>query len=146
MRYLPALFLLFLSCSLFAQMDHNQLVLKEYVSSYNAQRASRDWAKTEVTNVQFSIDENNTLVAFLGDGELRIDLDRDEDDPMDVMFPLSVPNTRVVFTNATILFIDPAGEHHFAFSVLDEPDLPVLADGYITLFKGLGLGRRSAVE
>lgn len=146
MRILPALFLLLFSCSLVAQPESRDQALAVYLDQYNAQRASRDWATTERTDVLFSVDENNTLVAFLGEGEVRVDIDRSASDPMDGMFPLRISNATIIFTNATILFFDPTGEHHFGFTLLDEPELPRLHDEYITLFMGDGIGKRSAVE
>lgn len=145
MRCLTALFFLLFSAGLFAQLD-NQDAVAAFLEAYNSQRASRDWAVTEQLDVHFRVDENHALVAFLGAGETRIDLDRDATDPMDGMFPLTVKNATVISTNATVLFIDPAGEHHFGFTLLDEPMVPSLVDGYITLFQGFGIGKRSATE
>lgn len=145
MRCFTALLFLFFSFGLFAQMD-NQDAVAIFLESYNSQRASRDWAVMEKLDVYFLIEENHTLVAFLGAGETRIDLDRDAADPMDGMFPLTVKGATVISTNATVLFIDPAGEHHFGFTLLDEPMVPTLVDGYITLFQGFGIGKRSATE
>lgn len=129
-----------------AQMESRELVIETYLDTYNSQRASRDWAITEVTDVSFFVSENNGLVAILNKGETRIDLDRSVTDPMDGMFPLEIANATVILTNATVLFIAPTGENHFGFTLLDEPELPVLADGYITMFLGDGIGRRSVVE
>jgi len=145
MRCLTALFLLLSSVGLFAQLN-NQEAIAAFLETYNSQRASRDWAVTETLDVYFQIAENHTLVAFLGAGETRVDLNRDAADPMDEMFPLMVKNATVISTNATILFIDPAGSYHFGFTLLDEPMVPDLVDGYITLFQGSGIGKRSATE
>lgn len=146
MRIFPALVFLFLSASLSAQFADRAQALDAYLAEYNAQRASRDWAVTERTDVAFSVQENHGLVAFLGDGEVRIDLDRSAADPMDGLFPLRLENATIILTNATILFFDAAGEYHIGFTLLDEPQLPVLPNEYITLFLGDGIGKRSAVE
>lgn len=146
MRYFPALFFVLFSCSLFAQMESREQVLNQYLDNYNSQRASRDWATMERTDVTFTINENHTLVAVLGNGETQIDLDRSGADPMDGMLPQSIEQAFVVYTNATTLFIDPERKHHFAFTLLDEPQLPSLNIGYITLFLGDGIGRRAVVE
>lgn len=146
MRFFPALLLFLLSCSLVAQMESREQVIETYLDTYNSQRASRDWATTEVTDVSFFVNETNGLVAIMNKGETRIDLDRSATDPMDGMFPLEISNATVIMTNATILFIAPTGENHFGFTLLDEPELPVLADGYLTMFLGDGIGRRSVME
>lgn len=145
MRYFPALLFLLLSFSLSAQMESQEQVVQQFLNGYNAQRAARDWATTERTDVTFSVGEHHTLVAVLADGT-RIDLDRTAADPMDGMFPLVVENATVISTNATTLFVDPAGEHHFGFTLLDAPSLPALTRGYFTLFAGDGIGRRTVVE
>lgn len=124
----------------------NQEAVASYIEAYNAQRAARDWATVEQRNVHFLVEENNTLVAFLGAGQTRVDLDRDTPDPMDGMFPHTINQATVISTNATILFIDPEGEQHFAFSLLDEPMMPVLPRGYFTVFQGFGIGKRSVTE
>lgn len=145
MRFSLALTLLLFACGLSAQLG-NRADVASFIEAYNAQRASRDWATVEQLDVHFLVEENNTLVAFLGEGETRVDLDRDSTDPMDGMFPLTITNATVISTNATILFIDPQGQQHFAFSLLDEPMMPVLSDGYFTVFQGFGIGKRSATE
>ena len=146
MRILPALFFLFLSCSLFAQMESRGQTISRFLDGYNAQRASRDWATTAQTDVSFSVGENHLLVALIDGGKTRVELDRLNGDAMDGMFPLRLEQATVVFTNATILFIDHQGDNHLGFTLLDEPQLPVLQDGYITLFPGEGIGRRPSAE
>lgn len=145
MRCLLALFLSLFTTIAFAQ-GANESAVTDFLEQYNGQRAARDWATTERTDVRFRIDSNNTLIALLGEGETRIDLDRDANDPMDAMFPLLIEQATIISTNATILFIDPKGEYHFAFTLLDEPAAPALTQGYFTYFTGFGIGRRSAVH
>ncbi len=145
LRCVFALALLPFAGDVFAQSDNHEAVAA-FVETYNAQRASRDWATVEQQNVHFLVEENNLLVAFLGEGEIRIDLDRDGADPMDGMFPVTIEQATVIATNATILFIDPAGDQHFAFSLLDSPMMPELASGYFTIFQGYGIGKRAVTE
>lgn len=146
MRIFPALVILFFSVSLAAQFSSREQALAAYLEEYNAQRASRDWATTQRTDVAFSVEDNNGLVAVLGNGEWRIELDRTEEDPMDGLFPLRLENATIILTNATILFFDSDGESHIGFTLLDDPQLPVLHSEYITLFIGDGIGKRSTVE
>lgn len=146
MRFFPALFSLFFSVCLTAQMESRAQVLDNYLDAYNAQRASRDWATTEVADVAFTVTGTSGLVAVLNRGATRIELDRAATDPMDGIFPLTISGATVIHTNATVLFIAPSGEHHFAFTLLDDPQVPALTDGYLTLFVGDGLSRRTGEE
>lgn len=146
MRLLPALFIFLFSLSLSGQFDAREQAITEFVRAYNDQRAVRDWAATETTDVSFSVGGQHALVAMLNGGKVRVDLDRTAPDAMDGLFPLRLEKATVVYTNATILFFDASGEHHIGFSLLDEPLLPVLGEEYLTLFVGDGIGKRSALE
>ena len=137
--YLAIICLLF-SLPATAQSGHGQAV-KEYISAYNAMVSLSEEATVLQRSVTIHKDGDYDLVAVLnGDYKNRLNLQREIPAQLDELLPLTINDATVIMTSSTSVIVDNAGKVHYAFTIEDVPELPVLPGEKMLVFYGIGVG------